>query len=141
MARRFCEIRVTTCSRSRYPGILIGPIPRKAALGGGLSSFAVEPGRGREVNAKNLDGSGLGSRDKQPAEMKHVSWGQPQANCLTAAGRDGEGVVCRRLGASFFWIHRLYLLVNDIVVDGVLDIQRSIRPMEKPLIVGLILGE
>src|SRR5262249_25632782 len=58
--------------RSRYPGNLIGPIPRISWLVT-AASCAVWPVRGKEVKAKNLDGSGLASKKEQPAEMKHTS--------------------------------------------------------------------
>ena len=54
------------------PGSLTGPIPRASVLVPAVSC-PLWPMRGSEAKAKNLDGSGLGSRKEQPAAMKHTN--------------------------------------------------------------------
>src|ERR1051326_358953 len=56
-----------------------------------------------------------------------------QADRRSCTCADGQLVIRGRFGASLFWIHCLLVAVNDVFVDRVFEVTRTIRVIEQPL--------
>ncbi len=66
---------------------------------------------------------------------------QPQADRLAAAAGHFEDIVGRGLGPHLGGIHRLALSRDDVIVERILDVGRSIGLAPETLRIALILGE
>src|SRR5215510_103777 len=67
--------------------------------------------------------------------------GEPEAHAKRLSGGHADLVLGRGLGASGFGVHGGFYSAHDIIVYTVFDVGKIILTIEKPDLVGLVLGK